>query len=72
VEKIYLKVDTNSTGIKRYVKEFANDIVQTAQEIENDTIRLTTISEVNKAVKLCEMGYITNFEAMQQIVRYAR
>ena len=52
--------------MKRYVKEFAADRIKSF-EYANDDVKQKAIERINKTVKLCERGYITDFEAVQQI-----
>ena len=52
--------------MKRYVKEFAADELIRLDGINPK--RKAEISErINKAVKLCEKGYISEFEAVRAI-----
>ena len=54
--------------MKRYVKEFATDIIKSL-EFANADIKQKAIERINKAVNLCERNYITDFEAVQQIIK---
>lgn len=54
--------------MKRYVKEFASDRIKSFEYANEDT-KQKAIERINKAVNLCERGYITDFEAVQQIIK---
>ena len=54
--------------MKRYVKEFAADRIKSL-EYANEGIKQKAIERINKAVNLCERGFITDFEAVQQIIK---
>ena len=54
--------------MKRYVKEFAADRIKSL-EYDNADIKQKAIERINKAVNLCEKCYITDFEAVQQIIK---
>ena len=54
--------------MKRYVKEFAADRIKSLEYADADTKQKAT-ERINKAVNLCERGYITNLEAVQQIIK---
>ena len=54
--------------MKRYVKEFAADRIKSL-EYANDDIKQKAIERINKAVNLCEKGYISELEAVQQIIK---
>ena len=54
--------------MKRYVKEFAADRIKSF-EYANEKKKKKAIERINKAVNLCERGYITEFEAVQQIIK---
>ena len=54
--------------MKRYVKEFAADRIKSLEYAVADT-KQKAIERINKAVNLCEKGYITNLEAVQQIIK---
>ena len=47
--------------MKRYVKEFANDLLSKAHNIE-------TKERINKVVKMYERGFITPFDAVRTLV----
>ena len=47
--------------MKRYVKEFANDLLTKAHNIE-------TKERINKAVQMYEKGLITSFDAVRMFV----
>ena len=58
--------------MKRYVREFANDEQKKLKDIaftygNNDKV-LQRISAIEQAVKACERGLITDFEAVKLIV----
>ena len=54
--------------MKRYVKELAADRIKSF-EYANADIKQKAIERINKAVNLCERGFITDFEAVQQIIK---
>lgn len=54
--------------MKRYVKEFATDRIKSLEYARED-IKQKAIEQINKIVNRCERGYITNLEAVQQIVK---
>lgn len=54
--------------MKRYVKEFATDRIKSLEYADADT-KQKAIERINKAVNLCEREYITNLEAVQQIIK---
>ena len=54
--------------MKRYVKEFAADRIKSF-EYANADIKQKAIERINKVIDLCERGYITDFEAVQQIIK---
>ena len=54
--------------MKRYVKEFAADRIKSF-EYANANIKQKAIERINKVIDLCEKGYITNLEAVQQIIK---
>ena len=54
--------------MKRYVKELAADRIKSF-EYANANIKQKAIERINKVVDLCEKGYITNLEAVQQIIK---
>ena len=54
--------------MKRYVKEFATDRIKSLEYARED-IKQKAIERINKIVNRCERGYITNLEAVQQIVK---
>ena len=54
--------------MKRYVKEFAADRIKSL-EYANTDIKQKAIERINKVIDLCEKGYITNLEAVQQIIK---
>ena len=54
--------------MKRYVKEFAVDRIKSF-EYANADIKQKAIERINKVIDLCERGYITDFEAVQQIIK---
>ena len=54
--------------MKRYVKEFAMDRIKSLEYAKED-IKQKAIERINKIVNRCERGYITNLEAVQQIVK---
>ena len=54
--------------MKRYVKEFAADRIKSFEYARED-IKQKAIEKINKIVNLCERGYITNLEAVQQIIK---
>lgn len=54
--------------MKRYVKEFAADRIKSL-EYANEGIKQKAIERINKVIDLCERGYITDFEAVQQIIK---
>ena len=54
--------------MKRYVKEFAADRIKSLQ-YANEDVKQKAIERINKVVNLCERGYITEFEAVQQIIK---
>ena len=54
--------------MKRYVKEFAADRIKSLK-YANDGIKQKAIERINKAVNLCERGYISELEAVQQIIK---
>ena len=47
--------------MKRYVKEFANDLLSKAHNLE-------TKKCINKAVRMYEKGLITSFDAVRMLV----
>ena len=54
--------------MKRYVKEFATDRIKSL-EYANEGIKQKAIERINKAVRLCERGYITGLEAVKEIIK---
>ena len=54
--------------MKRYVKEFAADRIKSL-EYANTDLKQKAIERINKVIDLCERGYITDFEAVQQIIK---
>ena len=54
--------------MKRYFKEFATDRIKSLEYADADT-KQKAIERINKAVNLCEREYITNLEAVQQIIK---
>ena len=54
--------------MKRYVKELAADRIKSF-EYANANIKQKAIERINKVIDLCEKGYITNLEAVQQIIK---
>ena len=54
--------------MKRYVKEFAADRIKSF-EYTNADIKQKAVERINKVIDLCEKGYITDFEAVQQIIK---
>lgn len=54
--------------MKRYVKEFATDRIKSLEYARED-IKQKAIERINKIVNRCERGYITNLEAVQQIIK---
>ena len=54
--------------MKRYVKEFAADRIKSLK-YANEGIKQKAIERINKVIDLCERGFITDFEAVQQIIK---
>ena len=54
--------------MKRYVKEFATDRIKLLEYARED-IKQKAIERINKIVNRCERGFITNLEAVQQIIK---
>ncbi len=58
--------------MKRYVREFANDeqkkLADIASTYGNNNKILQRICAIEQAVKACERGLITDFEAVKLIV----
>ena len=54
--------------MKRYVKEFAADRIKSLK-YANEDIKQKAVERINKVIDLCEKGYITDFEAVQQIIK---
>ena len=54
--------------MKRYVKEFAADRIKSF-EYANADIKQKAIERINKAVRLCERGYISELEAIKEIIK---
>ena len=54
--------------MKRYVKEFAADRIKSF-EYANADIKQKAIERINKAVNLCERGYISELEAIKEIIK---
>ena len=54
--------------MKRYVKEFAADRIKSLEYARED-IKQKAIERINKIVNRCERGFITNLEAVQQIIK---
>ena len=54
--------------MKRYVKELAADRIKSL-EYANADIKQKAVERINKAVNLCEKGYISELEAVQQIIK---
>lgn len=54
--------------MKRYVKEFAADRIKSL-EYANEGIKQKAIERINKVIDICEKGFITDFEAVQQIIK---
>ena len=54
--------------MKRYVKEFAADRIKLLEYARED-IKQKAIERINKIVNRCERGFITNLEAVQQIIK---
>lgn len=54
--------------MKRYVKEFAVDRIKSL-EYANTDIKQKAIERINKAVNLCERGYISELEAIKEIIK---
>lgn len=55
-------------NMKRYVKEFATDRIKSLEYARED-IKQKAIERINKIVNRCERGFITNLEAVQQIIK---
>ena len=59
--------------MKRYVREFANDLILRERTIpkKHTFLRLNEekINKINNVVKYCEQGYISNVEAMKSLVK---
>lgn len=49
--------------MKRYVVEFANDIIRKAEGVNCPA----AIQRADRVVRMCERGYITNFEAVKAL-----
>ena len=54
--------------MKRYVKEFAADRIKSF-EYANADIKQKEIERINKAVRLCEKGQISELEAVKEIIK---
>ena len=54
--------------MKRYVKEFAADRIKSLQ-YANEDVKQKALERINKVIHLCERGMITDFEAVQQIIK---
>lgn len=54
--------------MKRYVKEFASDRIKSLQ-YANEDVKQKALERINKVIHLCERGYITDFEAVKQIIK---
>lgn len=52
--------------MKRYVKEFASDELDKFESI-NSKRKAEISKRINRAVELCEKGYISDFEAVRAI-----
>lgn len=56
--------------MKRYVKEFANDIIESKHvEIEKRNYEHPRKKSILNIVSSCERGYITNYEAIHLIIK---
>lgn len=55
--------------MKRYVKEFAADILRTVANITNEQYRKNVESKVDQVITKYEGNYITSFEAVEQLVK---
>lgn len=53
--------------MKRYVEEFANDVVK-SMSLAPPTIRESIKSDIERTVKYCELGLISDFEAVEYII----
>lgn len=51
--------------MKRYVIEFANDIIKVAQGVKCPA----AIQRADWIVHLCRFGYITDFEAVKELTK---
>ena len=47
--------------MKRYVKEFANDLITNAHNVK-------TIERISKVVRMYERGLLTSFDAVRMLV----
>ena len=54
--------------MKRYVKELAVDRIKSLK-YANEDIKQKAVERINKVIDLCERGFITDFEAVQQIIK---
>ena len=54
--------------MKRYVKELAVDRIKSLK-YANEDIMQKAVERINKVIDLCERGFITDFEAVQQIIK---
>ena len=54
--------------MKRYVKEFVADRIKSLK-YANEGIKQKAIERINKAVNLCEKGYISELEAIKEIIK---
>ena len=54
--------------MKRYVKELAVDRIKSLK-YANEDIKQKAVERINKVIDLCERGFITDFEAVQPIIK---
>lgn len=54
--------------MKRYVKELAADRIKSL-EYANEGIKQKAHKRINKAIHLCEKGYISELEAVNEIIK---
>ena len=54
--------------MRRYVKELAKDKIRHLDGLRGD-VRQVNIEHIERALKLCEKGYISDFEAVSLIIQ---
>lgn len=59
--------------MKRYVKEYANDRIDTLKDAYSaygNAAAMEAIKEIREIVRFCERGYISAHEAVKEIGKY--